>query len=272
MSGRRKTRSVRLPGKSSLAVVFLLLALGGAAQERLAPSRIRASASSRISSRPRLGLPVREAIAGYCINAASSDDYAERIESSKGEWSSFNPDLGLRNWKAWDLDPFGSGMKREDLADSFPEAGVLSAIFDECLGWAAEKPYGNLSVVSGPVVLDEEASKGRGARPAAWFVAMCKKTGTPLGWKSIAFLIPAGADLSKAVYEYSEPVNVIEAKTGYNLFCSLPSRIQERVEGMTTYELFCPFHEPEEGLERDAEREGPEVDTDWMDDRINSTQ
>ena len=52
-------------------------------------------------------------------------------------------------------------------------------------------------------------------------------------------------------------MNRIEAQSGYNLFTTLPSHLQDIVEEMTSAELFSPFQEfdSQELPERDLDLE-----------------
>ena len=83
-----------------------------------------------------------------------------------------------------------------------------------------------------------------------WFVAICKKTRSDLGWKSIGFVIPAGG---------MQPGKGI----CYDLFPRLPSYVQEIIEEMTATELLCPFTEFDPGLNEWPDRPDREIDYDW---------
>lgn len=85
-----------------------------------------------------------------------------------------------------------------------------------------------------------------------WFVAVCKqervKGPAPLGYTSVAFVIPAKSSPGKNIYDMSRSVNGVEYISGYNLFPKLPLSVQEQVEEITVYELFCPFQEIDEDI------------------------
>ena len=47
---------------------------------------------------------------------------------------------------------------------------------------------------------------------------ICKRTLSSLGWKSIAFLVPATGPTDRDIYRYSLSVNTLERKIGYSGF------------------------------------------------------
>lgn len=95
-------------------------------------------------------------------------------------------------------------------------------------------------------------------------MAVCKKTRSNLGWKSIAFLIPsAGFEKDRSIYHYSHSVNWLEYQIGYNLYPKLPSHIQEIIEEMTATELLSIYQESDSGLD---DRPENEIDYDWESD------
>lgn len=148
------------------------------AQEELSPARIQARANRR--HLPSLGLPIRtdggfDAIVRY---------WDERWEGSDSLWA-------VPRWTMWEMQPE---------SPSVPEH--LGAILELCRKWAAEKPKGTADIVYGPF-------KG------GWFIAVCKKTLSSLGWKSIAFVIPPeGFVEGKRIYDYSHSVNWLEHQIG----------------------------------------------------------
>lgn len=155
------------------------------------------------------------------------------------------------NWVCWNLDlgsvaedkyKFGRFVKK---GSSVPSEVLLKQVIDECYRWTWKKPYGNTNAVLGPVYTSQDSET-----PSAWFVAVCKKDSgkglMPLGFTSIAFIIPASPSSRPNLYDYSCSVNFVEFRTGYNLFPKLPPKVQEQVEEMTAYELFCPFQEIDE--------------------------
>lgn len=155
------------------------------------------------------------------------------------------------NWICWNLDlgsvaddkyKFGRFVRK---GASVPAEGLLRQVIDECYRWAWKKPYGNTNVVLGPIYAAQNSPI-----PSAWFVAVCKKDSgkglMPLGFSSVAFIVPVAPSAKANLYDYSCSVNFVEFRTGYNLFPKLPSGVQEQVEEMTAYELFCPFQEIDE--------------------------
>ena len=165
--------------------------------------------------------------------------------------ASIDTSRSFPNWICWNLDlasvaedkyKFRRFVKK---GTTVPSESLLVQVIDECYRWAWKKPYGNTNVVLGPVYAAKDSPA-----PSAWFVAVCKKDSgkglMPLGFTSIAFLVPASSSSRPNLYDYSTSVNFIEFRTGYNLFPSLPPKVQEQVEEMTAYELFCPFQEIDE--------------------------
>lgn len=199
------------------------------AQEVLKASKVQARGSLR---QPSLGLPVK-------VNGEL--DHA--IWNDSGVWSGAN---------AFKASPIWSMAKVAEVG----EKGVPSTVMTLCAEWLKEKPKHAIDVVWGPF---------RGAV----YVALCKKTSSFLGWKSIAFVIPKeGMDKAKSIYSYSKSVNWIEHNSGYNLFPKLPSHLQEIIEEMSATELLCPFQEFDPGLDEEPDRE---IDYDWEDDLREST-
>ena len=201
-------------------------AFSAAAQEVLAPSRIQAKASRK---QPALGLPKR---------LDGQPDPV--IWFNSGQWNGAD---SLRAAPIWTMDQ-GAGPAGK---------ATLVPVQAFCADWALEKPQNGMDVVWGPF---------RGG----WFAAICKKTKSPLGWKSIGFVIPPGGiDPAKQIYSYSVSVNWLEHQIGYNLFPKLPPYLQEIIEEITATELLCSFQEFDPGLE--SERPEVEIDYEWEDDR-----
>ena len=144
--------------------------------------------------------------------------------------------------------------------------GQLTPVFDFCRGWAGESPKGAADVVCGPLkragqsagqaqAFVQSAGQAHGAS-GGWFAAVCKKTRSGLGWKSIAFIVPPeGIDSKRSIYDYTRSVNYLERRIGYNLFPRLPSNLQEIIEEMTATELVCPYSEFDPGLDEGPDRE-----------------
>ncbi len=167
------------------------------------------------------------------------------------------------NWICWNLDLASTSTDKYKFlrfarkGESLPVENNLAQVIDECYRWAWRKPYGNTNIVVGPIYSAQDSRI-----PAAYFAAVCKKENSkglmPLGFTSIAFIIPSYPSELKNLYDYSCSVNLVEHRTGLNLFPELPRRVQEQVEEMTAYELFCPFQEIDENrlylLEPEFER------------------
>ena len=208
------------------AFILALLILGAAAyhaaaQEVLRPARIQAKASRK---HPALGLPER---------LDGQTDAA--VWFGSGVWK------GADSMKA---DPFWTMSQVNEASDR----GALTPVFQLCAKWASEKPKQAVDVVWGPF-------------SGGWFVAVCKKTRSDLGWKSIGFVIPAdGMQAGKGIWSYSRSVNWIEHQIGYNLFPKLPAHLQEIIEEMTAAEHLVPIQEFDPGLD---ERPDREIDYDW---------
>lgn len=177
--------------------------------------------------------------------------------------------LSVPRWINWNLDLASFGADRFlPYRASLPRGyvpscdGNIRAAINECYKWAWRKPYGNTNITMGPLFI------GTADKPYAWFVAVCKKENIgrlcPLGFSSIAFLIPESSGSSQAIYNLGCSVNIIELHSGYNLFPKLPASVQEMVENMTACELFCPFQEIEddviENLTVEFEFDIPETD------------
>lgn len=207
-----------------LAILIFGAAYTAAAQEVLRPARIQAKA---LRKQPSLGLPRR--LDGQADGAVW---YGSLV------WQ------GADSMKA---DPFWTMAQVSEATDR----GVLTPVFKLCATWASENPKQAVDVVWGPV-------------PGGWFVAICKKTRSELGWKSIGFVVPAGGmQEGKGLWAYSRSVNWIEHQIGYNLFPKLPAHLQEIIEEMTASELLAPFQEFDPGLN---ERPDREIDYDWEED------
>lgn len=211
----------------ALYIVGLILALSVplSAQEVLSPAKIQARANRR--HMPSLGLPVR------------TDGGIDPIVRYRDErWEGADSAYVVPRWTMWQVKP------------ESPAAPVhLGAILELCRQWAAEKPKGTADIVYGPY-------------KDGWFVTICKKTRSNLGWKSIAFVIPQYKGWEKRrIYDYSHSVNWLEHKIGYNLYPGLPAHLQEIIEEMTDAELLCPFQEFDSGLDADSPEQ--EIDYDW---------
>ncbi len=210
-----------------LKVLYLFIALLLLGGELYSQEVLKASRVEARSGRrrPSLGLP---------LHPDGQIDHA--VWNAEGIW--MGSDI-FKGAPFWNMAPAG-------LCKEFALKDVLSL----CGKWTEERPKGAPAIVWGPY--------GKFI-----FAAICKKTGSSLGWKSIAFIIPKeGIAPGKSVYDYSCSVNSLEHKIAYNLFPKLPSHLQEIIEEMTSCELLCPFQEfdageldeaPEKELEMDLE-------------------
>ena len=191
-------------------------------QEVLRASQIQARAGGR--HMPSLGLPVRK-----------DGNIDPLVRFQEDRWIGADSAEAVPYWTMW-------AMKPESPAG--PEH--LGAILEFCRTWAGEKPKGPADIVYGPF-------------QGGWFVAVCKKTGVGLGWKSLAFVIPPkGLEPGKSLYAYSNSVNWLESRIRYNLYPRLPSYLQEIIEEMTATELLCPYQEFDQRLD-----EGPDHEVEY---------
>ena len=208
----------------NIVIFLLLLSFPLSGQEVLSPSKIQARASRR--NLPSLGLPIR------------TDGGIDAIIRYREErWEGSDSARAAPRWTMWQMNH-----------ESPARPVHLGAVLEFCRSWAAEKPTGTADIVYGPF-------------QGGWFVAVCKKTRSHLGWKSIAFLIPPeGVGESKRIYNYSHSINWLEHQIGYDLYPRLPAYLQEIIEEMTATELLCPFQEFDPGIE--IERPEQEIDYD----------
>lgn len=173
------------------------------------------------------------------------------ISQEKGVWTSMNMELKMPNWVAWDLNLAAAGADRDPFMAKMPAGSVRlplhlwRMILDECYRFGFDKALSPVTIVCGPLV-----SAGKNV-PYEFFVVVCKKVRGGLGWQSVGFLLPNSANLdpSGGLYKYSVSVNMVEFKSGFDFFKRLPSHLEELIEEMTTYELFCPYIEDENYLD-----------------------
>ena len=196
-------------------------------QEVLKAARVQARANRK--HLPALGLPVR---------TYGNVDHA--VWYFAGKWRGAD---SLKDVPLWTMEKIA--------AETINDNALPSPVVELCLKWSSEKPKVLVDLVWGPF-------------RDGWFVAICKRTRSDLGWKSIGFVIPAEGMLAgKRIWDYSRSVNWIENQIGYNLFPKLPSHLQEIIEEMTSAELLCPFSEFDPGLDEGPDRE---IDYDWEED------
>ena len=211
-----------------LSALLLLASVRAAGQEVLPAAKVRARAARK--HLPALGLPVRK---------DGGDDPV--IYAREGKWFGAESMRAAPHW----------GMWTESGADG--DSPVLPAsVWEICRSWAEEKPAGPVYIVTGPL---------QGMR----FFALCAKTRSSLGWKSICFVLPEeGPEQGKDLYACSHSINWLEHRTGYDFFPRLPAHLQEIIEEMTASELLCPLQEFDPGMDEGPDRE---IDYDWEEDQ-----
>lgn len=248
---------------ATTAALLMLLPLEGAGQEVLSASKVHARANRRFL--PALGLPVK------------IDGQIDRVvRYREGHWEGADSVRAVPRWTMWAVhaealpavavqlpgQQVGSALQQAAALQGVP--GQLAPVFEFCRGWAGESPKGAADVVCGPL---KKAGRSAGqaqsvgqnverSASAGWFAAVCKKTRSGLGWKSIAFIVPPeGIDTKRSIYDYTRSVNYLERRISYNLFPRLPSNLQEIIEEMTATELVCPYSEFDPGLDEGPDRE-----------------
>lgn len=206
------------------SILLLVLSIPSLGQEVLNPSKVQPRGTRK---HPAFGLPQR--LDGRTDNA---------VWYNKGMWCGADSLQGQVFWTMTEV----TDAKYD---------GPFAAVYDFCKSWALERPKSAIDVVYGPY-------------RNGWYFALCKKTRRGLGWKTIAFVIPAGGiPAGKSVWDYSLSVNLLEFFIGYNLFPKLPRHLQETIEEMTAYEHLCPFQEYDNSPFYEFDRE---VDYDWEGD------
>ena len=220
-----------------VALLTMLPAPALPGQEVLRSSKVVSRANRRFM--PAIGLPVRK------------DGQIDRIVRYR-EWRWEGADslrAAAPRWMMLAVHPEGKAVHADGTpADAAHQGSLalpakLAPFMELCRQWAGESPKGPADVVCGPL-------------KAGWYLAVCKKTRSSLGWKSIAFIVPPeGADPLRSLYDYSRSVNYLETRIGYNLFPRLPGYLQEIIEEMTATELLCPYQEFDPGLEEGPDRE-----------------
>ncbi len=216
---------------------FLLVLIAGgtlSAQERkpevLRESRVTARPSARLRRMmPSLGLPVRL--------SGKPETYLQR---KAGRWHAADHSDAPPRWVMWEME-----------ADGPQEPTLLAPLLALSARWAADKPVEPASVVYGYLP------------DGSLYLALCKRTLSSLGWKSIAFLVPATGPTERDIYRYSLSVNTLERKIGYDLFPKLPDHLQEIIEEISASELLCSAQEFDsggisEGPDREEEEQAEE--------------
>ena len=180
---------------------------------------------------------------------ATGPNPGEGVAETAGAWASETAGLSDRSGGVVCIRRVERGGFSEGGSVSEPaQGGELTPVLQLCAKWASEKPKRAVDIVWGPY-------------SGGWFIAICKKTQSDLGWKSIGFVIPSEGILEgKLIWDYSRSVNWIEHQIGYNLFPKLPAHMQEIIEEMTATEHLCPNSEFDPGLEEGADGE---IDYDW---------
>lgn len=240
---------------ATTAALLMLLPLEGAGQEVLSASKVHARANRRFL--PALGLPVK------------IDGQIDRVvRYREGHWEGADSVRAVPRWTMWAVhaealpavavqlpgQQVGSALQQAAALQGVP--GQLAPVFEFCRGWAGESPKGAADVVCGPLRKAGQKAGQAQSTSGGWFAAVCKKTRSGLGWKSIAFIVPPeGIDTKRSIYDYTRSVNYLERSISYNLFPRLPSNLQEIIEEMTATELVCPYSEFDPGLDEGPDRE-----------------
>lgn len=156
-------------------------------------------------------------------------------------------------WICWNLDLAEQGTDRyrherympKDVSEAFTIQ--MRRAVNEAYKWAWRKPYGNTCVVVGAI-----SRSAKDPIPSAYYVTVCKeervKGPLPLGYTSIAFIIPLTISAEASLSDCACSVNAVEYLSGYDLYHKIPKAVQEQVEEITFFELLCPFQEYEESM------------------------
>lgn len=271
---------------ATTAALLMLLPLEGAGQEVLSASKVHARANRRFL--PALGLPVKSdgqidrvvryreghwegadsvrAVPRWTMWAVHAEALPAVAVQLPGQQQGAAQQAGAGKQVTSQQgavrqvvqQPTGTTLQQAAALQGVP--GQLAPVFEFCRGWAGESPKGAADVVCGPL---KKAGRSAGqaqsverSASAGWFAAVCKKTRSGLGWKSIAFIVPPeGIDTKRSIYDYTRSVNYLERRISYNLFPRLPSNLQEIIEEMTATELVCPYSEFDPGLDEGPDRE-----------------
>ena len=276
------------------AALLMLAPLEGAGQEVLSASKVHARANRRFL--PALGLPVKsdgqiDRVVRYrdghwegadsaravprwtmwAVHAEALPAVAVQLPGQQG--APRQAGAGKQVVAQQASNAAGRQVVQQQVGTALQQAaalqgvpGQLVPVFEFCRGWAGESPKGAADVVCGPLrkagrSTEQAQVTGQGAgqvqsASGGWFAAVCKKTRSGLGWKSIAFIVPPeGIDPKRSIYDYTRSVNYLERRISYNLFPRLPSNLQEIIEEMTATELVCPYSEFDPGLDEGPDRE-----------------
>lgn len=231
----------------AIAAAFVLMGeMPCAAQEledlRLKESRIEAKVPKKLHTiKPFWGIPI------------PNSGEEEEVEVIGSLYVSRADEASIPRWICWNLDLASDSNERfkfEELIPKDKRPGSIEQIraaINECYRWAWRKPYGMTCIVTGPIYLENDSTS-----PYSWYVTVCKRENAAkmfaLGYSSIAFKVPMHAQGDISVYDQSVTVNMVEFLTHYNLYPHLPASVQEQVEEVTGYELFCNFQEIDESL------------------------
>lgn len=191
----------------------------------------KVSAQAKLKNPPSVGLPIRT-----------------KAGTDRVVWAVYDKWYGAASHSAqpyWEMEKIGENAAVGESA--------ISPVLELCKSWAAEKPKGPVDMVWGPY-------------KDGWFAAICKKTRSSLGWKSIGFVIPKdGKEPEASIYKYSYSVNWLENRIGYNLFPKLPAHLQEIIEEISSSELLSPVQEFDSApINSPPDRE--EMERDWEED------
>ena len=182
----------------------------------------------------------------------------------------FHEDTDVANPRAYDSDYRGSGYDRGHMCpagdnkwdeqaqeQSFlftnicPQrhnlnTGAWNDVELQCRAWA--KRYGDLYIVSGPVLYDQQhrtIGRNRVVVPEAFFKVVLRKqsrSGSSDYYKAIGFLYEnkgASRDMSR----YVKSIDELEELTGLDFFSALPDNIEEKIEKSANLRDWYPLRE-----------------------------
>ena len=190
---------------------------------------------------------------------AKLKNVSEQILQRKGYTVSYNKDLKIPNWVAWELTPEklmeresrtdkflpdpdlpeheavttddykGAGMDRGHMCPAGDNRGDWKELEESCRRWAQEE--GKIYIVCGPILYDQRhrtiGKKHKITVPEAFFkVVLCADSNPP---KAIGFIYK-NASGNHPLDSYVNTVDEVERITGIDFFPALPDEIEEKVE------------------------------------------
>ena len=190
---------------------------------------------------------------------AKLKNVSEQILQRKGYTVSYNKDLKIPNWVAWELTPEklveresrtdkflpdpdlpeheavttddykGAGMDRGHMCPAGDNRWHWKELEESCRRWAQEE--GKIYIVCGPILYDQRhrtiGKKHKITVPEAFFkVVLCADSNPP---KAIGFIYK-NASGNHPLDSYVNTVDEVERITGIDFFPALPDEIEEKVE------------------------------------------